>query len=205
MLCMKRICDGCAMAAKARGMFDCPFCRTPFPGNDADTLAMIQARVEKKDPVAIKHLGHQYYFGDLGLQKDMRKAFELWTEAADLGSIDALYSLGTAYNRGDGVEQNKAKAAEFYKRAAIQGHGESRNNLGGYEWERGNHDRAVRHGMISAKMGYKISVEGIKKMFTSGLATKEQYAEALKGYQDAVEEMKSHDRDEAKRSSTLRH
>ena len=31
-----------------------------------------------------------------------------------------------------------------------------------------------------------------------GMATKEQYAQALKGYQDAVEETKSHDRDEAK-------
>ena len=31
-----------------------------------------------------------------------------------------------------------------------------------------------------------------------GVATKEQYAEALKGYQDAVEETKSHDRDKAK-------
>ena len=30
------------------------------------------------------------------------------------------------------------------------------------------------------------------------IATKEQYTEALKGYQDAAEKMKSHDRDEAK-------
>ena len=30
-----------------------------------------------------------------------------------------------------------------------------------------------------------------------GYATKKQYAEALKGYQDAVEETKSNDRDEA--------
>ena len=48
-------------------------------------------------------------------------------------------------------------------------------------------------------MGLKVSLEMIKEMFVRGLATKEQYAEALKGYQDAVEEMKSHDRDEAKR------
>ena len=34
-------------------------------------------------------------------------------------------------------------------------------------------------------------------MFMGGVATKEQYAETLKGYQDAVEKMKSHDRDEA--------
>ena len=39
----------------------------------------------------------------------------------------------------------------------------------------------------------------IKEVFMAGHATKKQHAEALKGYQDAVEEMKSHDRDEAKR------
>ena len=32
----------------------------------------------------------------------------------------------------------------------------------------------------------------------AGIATKEQYVQALKGYQDAVEEMKSHDRDSVK-------
>ena len=28
--CMKTICNGCNVAAKKRGMFDCPFCRTPY-------------------------------------------------------------------------------------------------------------------------------------------------------------------------------
>ena len=53
--------------------------------------------------------------------------------------------------------------------------------------------------MISANMGHEKSVENIKEFFMNGAATKEQYTEALKGYQDAVEETKSHDRDEAKR------
>ena len=57
----------------------------------------------------------------------------------------------------------------------------------------------MRHPLISAKMGHKDSVEKIKSMFIAWVATKGQYAEALKGYQDAVEEMRSHDRDEAKR------
>ena len=47
-------------------------------------------------------------------------------------------------------------------------------------------------------MGHEKSVENIKEFFMNGAATKEQYTEALKGYQDAVEETKSHDRDEAK-------
>ena len=61
------------------------------------------------------------------------------------------------------------------------------------------HDRAVRHFLIAAKMGLKDSLELIKRAFLAGLATKEQYAEALGRYKDAVEDMKSHDRDEAKR------
>ena len=41
-------------------------------------------------------------------------------------------------------------------------------------------------------MGNKESLDAIRKKFVRGQATKVQYAEALRGYQDAVEEMKSH-------------
>ena len=40
-------------------------------------------------------------------------------------------------------------------------------------------------------------------MLADGMATKAQYAEALKGYQDAVEEMKSPERDAALRFEVL--
>ena len=198
--CMKRICDGCNLAAQKRGMFDCPFCRAPYPKSDADRLAMIQARVAKKDPGAIYLLGSNYHHGSLGLRKDIQKGLEMWIEASELGSIEALYSLGVAYYNGEGVQQDMAKAVEFWTKAAMQGHVESRCNLGTTEKHKGNHDSAVRHLLISAKMGDNFSLEMIKKMFMRGLATKEQYAEALKGYQDASEEMKSHDRDEAKQA-----
>ena len=46
-------------------------------------------------------------------------------------------------------------------------------------------------------MGDKDSVETIERLFERGDATKEEFAEALEGYQDAMEEMKSNDRDEA--------
>ena len=197
--CMKRICNGCDMAAKKRGMFDCPFCRAPRPDSDTDQLAMIQARVEKKDPEATLLLGQRYFFGSLGLQKDVRKAVELFTKAAELGSVDALFDLGNAYYSGEVVQEDKAKAAEFYKIAAMQGHVESRYQLGCCEGQKGNYDRAVRHFLISAKMGDKDSFEIIKDLFMEGVVAKEQYTQALRGYQDALEEMKSHDRDEAKR------
>ena len=196
---MKRVCNGCDYAAQKRGMFGCPFCRAPYADNDADALAMIQARAVKKDPDAIYNLGIKCYHGELGLQKDMRKAVELWTEAAELGSVDALYSLGSAYYNGEGVEVDKTKGAEFYAKAAMQGHVISRHNLGIFEAKKVNFDRAVRHYLISSKMGDKDSIEAIQRMYMTGNATNEQFTEALEGYVNAVENTKSRDRDEAKR------
>ena len=129
----------------------------------------------------------------------MLRAAKLREEAAQLGSIEALFNLGNSHRLGKGVEQDMAKAAQFYTKAAMQGHVIARHNLGSLEGQKGNYDRAVRHWLISAKMGHKDSIENIKRIFMAGGATKEQYAEALRGYQDAVDEMKSHDRDEAKR------
>jgi len=98
---------------------------------------------------------------------------------------------------GNGVEQDEKKAVQYFKKAAMQGHVKCRHQLGFIELHGGSHERAVRHFLISAKMGFKYSLDNIKTMFMDGNATKEQYAQALRGYQDAVEGTKSHDRDEA--------
>ena len=197
--CMKRICDGCDFAVQTRkgACADCPFCRTPYPDNNADALAMIHARVAKKDPCAISNLAEQYAQGTVGLQNDVRKAVELWREAAALGSVGSLYNLGISYRNGKGIQEDKTKGLQFYNKAAMKGHVLSRYNLGGLEGQKGNYDRAVRHFLISAKMGHTDSLEMVKKMYIDRRATKEQYADARKGYQEAVEETKSHDRDEA--------
>ncbi|EJK64594.1 hypothetical protein THAOC_14654 [Thalassiosira oceanica] len=179
-------------------MHDCPFCRTPYPNNDVEEMAMIQARVDKKDPEAINLLAQAHCHGLYGKLKDVRKAVELWEEAAELGSNDALYNLGSAYYIGEGVQVDEGKGGEFYKMAAMRGCAVSRYNLGAFECMKRNHANAYRHWLISAKMGYRNSFSSINIMLFEGKVTKGQHAEALKGYQDAIEEMKSHDRDEAK-------
>ena len=73
--CMKKVCLGCWVAAAKRGMPNCPFCRTRYLDNDADRLAMIMARVEKKDPDATNFLGHNYSVGGLGLQTGTGKSY----------------------------------------------------------------------------------------------------------------------------------
>ena len=152
--CMKMVCNGCLLAAVKMGIHDkCPFCRTHWPKDDAELLKRAKARVDKKDPAAIKFLGDKYWQGLLGLEKDALRAVELWTEAAALGSVDAYYELGRAYRRGDGVEQDVARGISFYEKAAMLGHAEARHNLGCYECDHGDYNRALRHFLITAFLG----------------------------------------------------
>ncbi|EJK69688.1 hypothetical protein THAOC_09028, partial [Thalassiosira oceanica] len=172
---------------------------TLLPGDDTSGLAMVQKRVSKGDAEAINDLGDKYYFGELGLAKNVPRAIELWMEAAELGSIDAHYELGNVYYDGDGVEDDKPKGIHHWQQAAMKGHVESRHNIGAVEHDNGNYQLAVQHWVISAKMGGDESLNYIKELFKEGHATKAQYAEALLGYRDAVEETKSPQREEAKR------
>ena len=123
----------------------------------------------------------------------------MWTEAAELGSLDAHFRLGCRYYKGDGVEEDEPRGMHYWQQAAMKGDVESRNNLGIVEFNNKNYELAVQHWMIAAKMGNEESLNDIKKMFMQGHATKAQYAEALRGYGDAVEEMKSSMREGAKR------
>ncbi|EJK70782.1 hypothetical protein THAOC_07831 [Thalassiosira oceanica] len=203
--CTKRVCYGCVLAAQKSGMFDtCPFCRAKMARDDASALDMARVRAEKKDPAAIEFLGSKYYYGTYGVKKNVPRAIELLTEAAELGSIDAHAKLGQAYLYGMGVAPDNAKGVHHFELAAMKGSVESRHNLGCYEAQKGNYERAVRHWLISAKMGNNASLDNVKDMLKGGVATKEQYAEALKGYQDSVEETKSPGRDEAKQVFRVR-
>ncbi|EJK58784.1 hypothetical protein THAOC_21059 [Thalassiosira oceanica] len=153
--CMKRVCDGCILAARQQGMNDrCPFCRTPIPDDDASDLAMLQKRVSKGDAEAIANLGDSYCHGGLGLAKDVHRAIELWTEAAELGSMGAHYQLGCIYDHGEGVEEDKPRGIRHWQQAAMKGEVESRHNLGVTEHNNGNYELAVQHWMISAKNGF---------------------------------------------------
>ena len=200
--CIKILCNGCVLAARQRGINNtCPFCRTTLPADDASELSMIQKRADKGDADAISYLGKKYHCGQLGLEKDTPRAVELWTEAAELGSLDAHYELGDLYFLGIGsdIEVDRLRAIHHWQQAVMKGHAGSRHALGCAEGVNGSYELAVQHWVISAKMGEERSLHGMKKMFKDGIATKEQYAEALMGYRDAVEEMKSPQREEAKR------
>ena len=195
--CMKKVCNGCELAARKRGMLDCPFCRTPTPER-SQVLAMVQKRVDAGDPVAIFFLGYQYRLGQYGLKKDVPRTVELFERAAKHGVREAHFNLGCLHLVGTDMKKDMDKAIRHWEAAAMFGDVGSRFNLGHNEFDAGNYDLALQHWMISSKLGHEKSLNEVKSFFMAGLATKSDYAEALRGYQNAIEEMSSPERDEAK-------
>ena len=199
--CMTLVCKGCTLAAEKRGMRGCPFCRTPRPKEGSQVVPMIQKRVDAGDPVAMSDLGNIYRSGQFGLEKDVTRAVDLYERAAELGVKEAHLRLGLLYGHvygsGEDVEKDMAKAIRHYEAAAVKGDVTARHNLGFEEYKDGIYDLALQHWMIAAKMGCQHSLHKIKLMFMEGLATKADYAEALREHQSAVEEMRSPDREEA--------
>ena len=62
----------------------------------------------------------------------MTPMVERWLckKAAEQGLARAQYNLGVCYQNGEGVENDSAKAVEWYRKAAKQGDKEAQNNLG---------------------------------------------------------------------------
>ena len=73
----------------------------------------------------------------------------------------------------------------------------ARNNLGSLEGRARNYDMALKHFMIAVGGGDNESLKLIKQLFMKGLATRDDYAKALKAYQAYISDIKSNDRDKA--------
>ena len=196
--CGKRICSGCVYAVEKRdGVGLCPFCRTPTPSTDEELLKQCKKRVEIGDAHAMYNLGCCYAVGLYGMPQNVEKALEIWRRAGQLGHAKSYYSIGTAYDDGNGVERDEKKARHYWELAAMGGVVEARYNLGVYEWRASSVDRALKHFMIAVSFGDNDSLENIKQLFMDGDATKDDYTKALQVYQENLVEIKSPQRDEA--------
>ena len=154
--------------------------------------------MELNDAHSFYNLGCRYSNGRLGLPQDYVKAFELWHRAGELGCAVSYSCIGSAYRQGRGVvEVDMKKAKHYLELAAMRGETEARHDLGVTEGNSGNYHRALKHWMIATEGGSTTSLEYIKKLYSNGYATKDDYANALRSYQAYLNEVKSDQRNEA--------
>ena len=153
--------------------------------------------MEKDDPIAIYNQGCSYREGAYGFPQDNSKALELYHRAGELGYAGAYTNIGASYDLGTGVEVDEKKAVHYNELAATGGDTQARYNLGCMEGMAGNMDRALKHHLIAVRSGHGESLNRIKKYYSAGLATKDDYTKALQSYQKYLGEIKSDQRDKA--------
>ena len=195
--CSKIICNGCEHANKIRefeGRLQekCPFCRKAAPKTDEEVNERMMKRAEANDPVAICSMGKKRYN-----EGDYKDAVEYFTKAAALGDVMAHYQLSGLYHFGQGVEKNEKKELHHSEQAAIGGHPLARHNLALLEVKNDQYDRAAKHWIIAAKLGYYDSLNALKTLYKNGLVSKNDFSAALRGYQTAIAAMKNPQREEA--------
>ena len=195
--CSKQICVGCCYAYKKRQLErrlepKCLFCRKAALPTYEEQIEQLMKRIEASDPVAMREMGM-----DRCTKGDYNVAFEYFTKAAALGNVEAHYELSVMYLTGQGVEKDEKKELHHAEKAAIGGHPFARHNLGCWERNNGRMDRAAKHLIIASKLGNDKSLERVKDLYKNGFVSKDDFTAALRGYQTAINAMKSPQRKEA--------
>jgi hypothetical protein len=195
--CSKLVCNGCDVANQIRELKAglqrrCVYCRAPVTGTDEESDKKTMKRIKKNCPVAMTEMGKRRR--DEG---DYKTALEYFTKAAELGDTEAHYGLSIMYYQGHGVEKDKDKEIYHSEEAAIAGHPIARHNLGCEEAMNGRFERARKHFIIAANLGHHPSLKFVKELYVDGHASKEDYADALRAYQVAVDATKSTEREKA--------
>lgn len=182
--CCKRICTGCNYANKfcewKQGQgYKCPYCREP-PKTDEEIDQNYMKRIQANDPVALLQMGNKCYG-----EGDYEGAFKYMTKAAQSGSIEAHFLLGSIYHLGQNVEKDVEKAVYHWEEAAIGGHSGARHNLGCVEWESERYNRAVKHFIIAVKLAFHDSLSFLKRLYAEGHTSKEDYDAAVRVFRAA--------------------
>ena len=202
--CSKLVCKGCTTAHMMRQLDEgspngCPFCRQLYAKSDEESERQNKKRFEANDPFALREAGRKHFF-DGGY----KRAFEYLAKAADLGDAQSQYFLSLMYRGGLGVEKDEKMELYYLEEAAIGGDPTARHKLGCNEGENGRLNRAVKHWIIAANLGYDESLERLKEFYKSGYVRKEDFASALRGHQAAIDATKSPQREEARKLLTPR-
>ncbi|KAK1746791.1 hypothetical protein QTG54_002135, partial [Skeletonema marinoi] len=212
--CGKSMCIGCMVQNRD----SCLFCEEDlqqFNSNAKGILKRLLHRIhhssDDQDKIqALSMLASSYDTGagGIGVRRDSKKAHQLWMEAVELGgSKDAHYNLSQSYSKyykERGVEKDDKKELYHLEEAAMLGDAAARCELGKYEGERGNWDRAKKHWMLSAAAGCKGCMERIKRGKKKGAVSNDEYKKTLRAHRKSLNLTRSAQRDAARKRLNLK-
>ena len=113
------------------------------------------------------------------------------TNVADTGDALAMFNIGSKYYSGDGVDQDYAKAMEWYLKAAEVGSVLAIYNIGVmYRDGEGvpkDYDMAMNWFRKAADLGYADAMNNIGAMYANGQGVEKNADEAMKWYRKAAD------------------
>ncbi|MBK6896708.1 MAG: sel1 repeat family protein [Alphaproteobacteria bacterium] len=126
-----------------------------------------------------------------GMEKDIKKAAELYALAAEKGHVQAQYKIGLMNEEGDGLIQNYRQAVKWYSLAAEQGHTLAQSSLARLYFD--GEDVAQDYRLASllarsaASQGDTEAQILLAKMYHYGNGMPEDYKAAVFWYRKAAE------------------
>ena len=177
----------------------CPFCRGLPPRTDEEQAALFTKLVERGNGKATNGVAIFHATGQLGFKIDTAKTMELFLKSGELGCAIGYLNLADSYYHGKYTGVNIKKAKHYFELAAMLGSVKARYKLTMIEGAAGNKARAFKHILVAARSGDDMSMSEVTEGFKLGMLTKDQYADALRTYQQRSDEMKSVQRDVANR------
>ncbi len=94
----------------------------------------------------------------------------------------------------------RMKKRKYYlEEASIRGHPDARYQLALHEWRNGRNDRAVKHWIIAANLGYDDAIQVLTKCYQAGSVSFFDFAAALLAHKAALDATKSRQREEGEK------
>ncbi|RIB13400.1 hypothetical protein C2G38_2197967 [Gigaspora rosea] len=138
-------------------------------------------------PSEINKLADNYQNG-IGIEKDERKAFELYLKADEMGNVKGTFNVGNCYYYGIGVERDLQKAFFYYQKFAEMGNADGMCNIG-YCY---NHRVRVETNIRKAHMYYQKAAKmgdmfAFGKCYNKGIGVEEDAKKAFEYYLNSAE------------------
>ena len=99
--------------------------------SDLRAVECFRNAIKKGDACGMSNLGICAEHG-IGIEMDKRRAFWLYTQAAEFGFAPAFYHLGNCYERGIGTQEDQDQAFAQYLKAAEAGYAQANIAVGSF-------------------------------------------------------------------------
>jgi TPR repeat protein len=118
------------------------------------------------------------------------RALEFFQQSADKGNVEGMHWVGLMYEEGKGVAQDGTTAAQWFKRAADQGHAPSMNHYGNLLRKDQPAEALVWH-LKAAEAGEPFAMENAGGAYYEGIGTEKDLVKAAEWYRKAAEQGRS--------------